>query len=188
MNAALTNVGQVSTSHDTSHGFTDEITGPRRKLGKWAKTVVPLGGWRCTRIVAREHRDHTCDMCEAQYIQYVHWMEHDDYPHVLKVGCYCAGRLELDRHGAEDRERMMKNRAARRAKWLTRRWKVSRKGNAWLRTAGYCITVWPRGTGWSFTIAPEDAATHHEGTTFSTVDQAKLAAFDFIWPAESRVM
>jgi hypothetical protein len=167
---------------------THEVAGPHRKFGKWARTVVPHDGWRCIRVVDHGKPNHTCHMCEARDVRYVHWMQHDDQAEVLKVGRDCAARLEQEPKAAEERERVMKNRAKRRDKWLTREWRVSRKGNPYLRTAGYRITVWPKDAGWSFTVASEDAETHHEPTTFSTPDQAKLAAFDFIWPAVSRVM
>jgi hypothetical protein len=168
--------------------FTDEITGPFRKLGKWDKTVVPHDGWRCIRIVDHGKQNHTCDMCEAREVRYVHWMEHDDFTGVLKVGCECAGRLERNPDAAEERERVMRNRAARRAKWPARKWRVSRKGNPYLRRAGYCFTVWPKGAGWSFAVSREDEAPHYADATFTTCDQAKLAAFDLIWPAVSHGM
>jgi hypothetical protein len=167
---------------------TREVAGPHRKLGKWARTVVPHDGWRCTGIADHGEPNHTCDMCEVRDVRYVHWMEHDDYPGVLQVGCDCAGRLGQDPKAAEERERVMRNRAARRAKWPTRRWRVSQKGNFWVNTAGYRITVWAKGAGWSCTISGEDVATHYATATFSTPDEAKLAAFDFIWPAVSRLM
>ena len=161
---------------------TDQISSPSRKLGKWAKTVVPHDGWRWLRVVDHGKQNHTCDMCEARDLRYVHWLEHDDYPGVLKVGCDCAGRLLHDPNAAVERERVMRNRAARRAKWPTRRWRVSQKGNFWIKVAGYRITVWAKGAGWSFTVSREDEAPQYADATFSTPEQAKLAAIDYLWP------
>jgi hypothetical protein len=39
-------------------------------------------------------------MCESQAVRFVHYMEHDDYPEVLEVGCVCAGHMEQDLEGA----------------------------------------------------------------------------------------
>jgi len=127
-------------------------------------------------------------MCEWQEVRYVHTMEHDDYPDLLEVGCDCAGRMEEDRKRARRRERVLKNRGRRRANWLSsKKWKVSAKGNDWIKTPDHRVIIRSAGQRWTFTVVDQHAA-HHDSTTFSTADEAKLAAFDFIWPAVSRVM
>jgi hypothetical protein len=125
---------------------------------------------------------HVCEMCEQQDVRYVHFLKHSGYPNVLGVGCVCAEYMEEDSKGPKQRERALRNRARRRARWLKRKWKVSREANLCLTTAGYHVDVCPKGAGWSFTVASDDAEPHHHAGTFSTLDQAKLAAFDFIWP------
>jgi hypothetical protein len=92
------------------------------------------------------------------------------------------------RAGARQRERSAKNRAARRTKWLAQHWKGSEKGNLWLHTQGNRVIIRRKGTAWTFTVARNNAPPHHEAATFPTADQAKLAAFDFIWPAVAHVM
>ena len=132
--------------------------------------------------------DHICEMCEWQEVRYVHKMEHDDYPGVLEVGCDCAGYMEQDRERAKRRDRDVKSRARRRAAWLSsKKWKISAKGNDWLKTPDHRVIVRPAADRWTFTIAGQDSA-HHDSRTFATPDEAKLAAFDFIWPAVSQVM
>lgn len=119
----------------------------------------------------------------------VNWaMEHDQYPEVLEVGCNCAGYMEADRQEAKNRERTLKNRVQRRAKWPTRKWRVSANSHLLLRTQGYRVVVRRIRPGWTFTIARDYGPPHHAAATFPTSDAAKLAAFDFIWPAASRVM
>jgi len=164
---------------------TEEITG--RNLGKWAQPDVPRKGWRCIGMIDYGEPDHVCEMCEWQEVRYVHWMQHDDYPSVLKVGCDCAGRMEESYKDAADRDRRMRKRARKRENWLNRKWRVSYKGNPCLKANGRRVTVWRKGAGWSFTVAGEDAEAHHDDAIFSTPDEAKLAAFDFMWPAEVRV-
>jgi hypothetical protein len=39
----------------------------------------------------------TCEMCEFAQVRYIHIMMHDDYPSELRVGCYCAERMEIER-------------------------------------------------------------------------------------------
>jgi len=83
----------------------------------------------------------------------------------------------------------MKNRTKRRANWPTRTWRVSAKGNPWLKTHGYHITIFRKGRNWTFSVGREDDdSTHFADATFPTPDEAKLAAFDFIWPSVSHVM
>ena len=132
-------------------------------------------------------QNHICEMCELRRVRFVHHMRHADYPKVLEVGRDCAGNMEGNLRGAEQRERSAKNRATRRAKWLERRWRESANANPWLRTQGYRVVIRRSGPDWTFTVARDDAPPHHAAATFPTSDAAKLAAFDFIWPALSRV-
>ncbi len=55
------------------------------------------------------------------------------------------------------------------------------------QTQGYRVVIRRTGPDWTFTVARDDAPPHHEAATFPTSDAAKLAAFDFLWPAVSRV-
>jgi hypothetical protein len=127
-------------------------------------------------------------MCESQEIRYVHYMRHPDYSDILEVGSECAELMDLDSREAQRRLREMKNRARRRAKWLDR-WRVSARGNDWRKTGGYRITILPKASGWTFMVVrTADEHQYFAPTAFSTPDQAKLGAFDFIWPAVSPVM
>jgi hypothetical protein len=123
-----------------------------------------------------------CEMCEETEIRYVHRMHHPDYAAELDVGCICAGHMEGDVAGARAREAAAKGRAARRKRWLTRRWRTSAKGNPTIKSDGYRTTVYPRGKGWAATIASVDdpGDVHHSRRNYPTADQAKLAAFDEI--------
>jgi hypothetical protein len=185
-----TNPSDISTTSSAPPSLLDPDAeaGPRRRLGKWAQPGVPHKGWRCVWVDDRGSPDHLCEMCEWQEVRYVHFMEHDDYPGGLEVGCDCAGHMQRSRKQAKRRERDMKNRAGRRAKWLSsKKWKVSARGNDWIKVGKHRVVIRPTEDRWTFTIAGEDSA-HHESRTFATSDEAKLAAFDFRWPARSRVM
>jgi len=164
-------------------------THPRVLFGKRAKAAVPHKGWQ---EVSREDLDEDdlqlCAMCESQEIRHIVYMQHPAYPEILGVGGDCAEMMGPDGGEALRRRREKRNRAARRKRWLTRKWKASPEGNHFLKSGGYCVSVWPKGAGWSFTVASENAAPHYPAATFSTADEAKLAAFDLIWPAVSRVM
>jgi hypothetical protein len=120
-------------------------------------------------------------MCESQTIRYVHHMQHDNYPDVLQIGCVCAGNMEGDLASARSRETSMQSRARKRKSWLSRNWRVSAKGNPWIKADGFRVTVYQRGAGWAATVAAADESSlQHSRRNYQTIDQAKLAAFDHI--------
>lgn len=149
--------------------------------GKWSKAGVPHKGWQCLDIEDLGEPLIECGMCESQTIRYVHHMKHPNYPEILEVGCICAGHMEGDVTAARTREASMRSRAGKRKRWLSRRWKISTKGNPWIKADGFRVTVYPRGGGWGTTISSEDdKLVQHSRRYYHTEDQAKLAAFDQI--------
>lgn len=149
--------------------------------GKWSQPGVPHRGWRCVDVEDLGKPLSECEMCEAQPIRYVHHMEHPDYAQVLGVGCVCAGNMEGNRAAAEGREAGMRRRAGKRTRWLSRKWRVSQKGNDWIQADGYRVTVYRRGVGWAATVSDVNGSSvRHSRGDYTTRDLAKLAAFDLI--------
>ncbi len=163
----------------------EELVAHRR--GKWSAAGVPHSGWTCVDIEDLGKPQSDCEMCESQTIRYVHHMEHPDYPNVLEVGCVCAGHMEGDISASRAREASMRSRAAKRKRWTSRAWKVSTKGNPYINSDGYRITVYPRGGGWACTLAALDNSTVlHARRNYKSQAEAKLAAFDNITRLQSR--
>lgn len=149
--------------------------------GKWSQPGVPHRGWDCVDIEDLGAPERTCEMCESQVIRYVHHMEHPEYSEVLEVGCICAGNMEGDLAAARTREVSMKSRAGKRKRWLTRKWRRSKKGNPWIRTDGYRVMAYPRGNGWAATVSVVDnSEVYHSRKNYCSLEKAKLAAFDHI--------
>jgi hypothetical protein len=158
--------------------------------GKWKQRGVPHKGWTCVDVQDLGAPEAVCEMCEIIPIRYVHVMEHEDYDGQLGVGCVCAQHMEEDRVGPKRRERLLINAAKRRQKWLTRKWRESRKGNAFLNTRGFNVVVYPMQVGWSFHIAkPHPLAGYIAEAEskkwtprrrYKTEDGAKLGAFDML--------
>ena len=120
-------------------------------------------------------------MCEAQSIRFVHYMEHDDHPDILPCGCVCAGHMEHDLVRARERDDSMRSRSGKRARWLTRNWKVSRNGNDWLEADGYRVTVFQRDGGWAAAVsATRGTYQKFSRRRYLRENEAKLAAFDLI--------
>jgi hypothetical protein len=151
------------------------------RRGKWSRSGVPHRGWECVGIEDLGEPVAVCEMCESQEIRYVHHMCHTAYPSLLAVGCVCAGNMEQDLDAARHRDSLMVSRAAKRRRWLTRRWRVSAKGNDWLQADGYRVVVYPKGSRWGVTVASAgDDFLRHDFRSYPTADRAKLAAFDLV--------
>lgn len=149
--------------------------------GKWSQKGVPHSGWRCVDIEDLGEPCQRCEMCEAQEIRYVHYMEHDQYPETLKVGCICSGNMEGDLTRAIKRDDLMKSRSGKRKRWLSRIWKISKKGNEYLKADGYITTVFFQQKKWKALIKSEDGSFEiWSKRTYESKEEVKLSAFDYI--------
>jgi len=157
-----------------------------RLTGKWSRVGVPHKGWTCVDIEDLGEPSATCEMCETQEIRYVHYMQHPDYPEVLGCGCVCAGHMEEDYEAARQREKALHNASARRRKWLTRGWRVSRSGNPFLNVDGYNVVVYAAGLGWGFRVSNRTTGKKMMSRrVLASMDLAKLRAFDaMVWMKE----
>ena len=115
----------------------------------WNTPNVPHKGWKCIDVVdvradgesADDAEYEVCQMCGQERIRFVHLMQHAAMPAEMRVGCICAEKMCDDYVAPKQRERELRNRSTRRAKWLTRKWKVSRKGHPWLKAGEYHVVV-----------------------------------------------
>lgn len=85
--------------------------------------------------------------------------------------------MSEDYAGPKAREGRLRNRAVRRTRWLTRKWRTSAKGNSFLNVEGYNLVVYPTKTNrWGYKIGSQFGP-----KTYLTRDEAKLALFDDFW-------
>jgi len=151
------------------------------RRGKWSTPGFPHKGWVCIDIEDLGEPQAECEMCESQAIRYVHHMEHPLHSKTLAVGCVCAGHMEGNLYAARNRDAAMQSRAAKRKRWITRIWKISMKGNPTIKADGFRVTIYSRGGGWAATLSPiVGPGVLHGRRNYTTVEQAKLAAFDHI--------
>jgi hypothetical protein len=88
-----------------------------------------------------------------------------------------CGKMSDDYVGPRARETRLRNRAARRTRWLQRTWRISAKGNSFLNIEGRNLGVHLTKTKrWGYRIDDQFGA-----RTFATQDEAKLALFDDFW-------
>jgi hypothetical protein len=154
--------------------------------GKWAQAGVPHKGWACQDIEDAGGPDFTCEMCEVSRVRFIHSMSHPDYPDQLRCGCVCSGNMEGDPAGAAKREFDFKSSRARRARWLSRKWRRSRAGNPYLNTGGFNVVIFPHGGGYGARVEHRWTAWQRlSQRVYPTESQAKLAAFDVLIAKES---
>jgi len=150
----------------------------------WDRPGVPHKGWRCEDVddvrgngsSPNEADYEVCQMCGNERIRYVHVMSHPGFPERLNVGCICAEKMSGDYIGPKRRETKLRNLASRRKNWLTRKWRVSSKGNDFLNVDGKNVVVFPKKFKpgkWGYGIDGEFSR-----EVFDTKEEAKLAAFD----------
>ena len=153
----------------------------------WNQSGVPHRGWRCVDVIDLRPNDEpvesvdyaTCEMCGHEQIRFVHIMEHDEYDGRLSAGCICAEKMLGDSAGPKQREQRLRNKATRKRNWLSLKWKVSKKGNPWLKKDGMVLTVFAdtfRHGYWGYGI---DGA--FSKGKYASEDAAKLALFEAYW-------
>jgi hypothetical protein len=173
----------------------DEVVGGRGggyparrvRLGLWSKEGVPHKGWRLAFVDDLSEANHVCEMCNNERIRYVHHVEHEEYGW-LEVGCVCAENLTQDRAQPRAAERTLRNRAARREKWLSQPWRLSRRGGFYLRREGvvFVVTSFP-GVGWKAYLCTDRTTWKGGKRVYETQEQAKMALFDVRWPPRERL-
>ena len=146
----------------------------------WSLPGFPHKGWTCVSMDDLEDASGTCEAC-GMSIRYVHEMQHDDWDGTIEVGCVCAGKLEENCEGARERERRLVNCTNRRENWLRRCWRISEKGNPYLKVEGYIVGVAPdkfRPEQWRYWIkSPRDEFIGNS-ERYESMESAQLALFD----------
>jgi hypothetical protein len=163
-------------------------------LGKWSEPGVPHRGWTCTGVEDLEKAAQLCEMCESASVRYVHHMTHPDYPETLGVGCICAERMENDYVNPRAREQRLRSRARRRRTWPEREWRISARGNYYLRTEGFVLTVYEvcdryGELFWRVRVTNGISGAAQTGRRrYPTAETAKLAALDALMWAKDKLV
>jgi hypothetical protein len=161
--------------------------------GLWGTAAVPHKGWRLVDVEDLGEPEHLCEMCTTTAVRYVHHVEHESHP-PLAVGCICAEKLCEDYLRPRELEKRLMSRERRRLKWLQRKWRASRGGGCYLRSDGLVFIVTDRCTAslvrkryWNreaMEFVPEWA--QHGKRRHRSMEAAKMALFDYVWPAKIR--
>jgi hypothetical protein len=150
----------------------------------WDREEVPRRGWVCETVFDSRYDNlgaplSQCEMCGNERVRFVHVMAHPELVNRLHVGCNCARNLSGDSTGPREREASLRGRDKSRSRWLTRKWRISERGNDFLNTDSHIIIIYPNKrypSKWSFKVDDEFG-----NGAYETSDLAKLAAFEVFW-------
>lgn len=148
-------------------------------INGWSQPGIPHKGWTCIDLEDLEDLVGACAMCGTT-IRFVHHMVHADVSCAVEAGCVCAGKMEENLRAARQRERKALNRAERRKRWTTRRWKRSWAGNERLSYRGFVLGVYRRKDRpdcWKARINGLFG-----GREYPSAEAAKRALFDLLTP------
>ncbi|OJX14294.1 MAG: hypothetical protein BGO77_08305 [Caedibacter sp. 37-49] len=153
--------------------------------GKWLDQNVPHRNWQCYEVEDLGQPSQDCEMCEREVVRYVHRMNHANHPS-LNVGCICAGHMEGNLEAAKSRDKELRSRTQRRANWLALKWKTSKNGNPYIKTRAnnldnnpHHVVITKSGQRYSASIDKS-----YINKWYNTLDEARLAAFDQLWPSK----
>lgn len=155
--------------------------------GKWKDKVTPKENWICTNVEDLGVQSLLCQMCEREHIRYTHKMHHNEHKDLI-VGCICAGHMEGDLQAAKERESYLTSRVQRRQNWLSLKWKTSkRSGNPFINTRktatedkhNVIITSSDKFGKLQYSASIDKK---YLGQWFNSMNEAKYAAFDYLWP------
>ena len=158
----------------------DEELYVKSRRGNWSAAGIPHKGWSCTHVDDLGEPTQICDMCEASQVRYVHYMKHPKLEKEFAVGRVCASHMEGNYTAANAREKMMRNRAVKKKRWLTRKWKTSNKGNPFIKDDGYVVSIFPKDKGWCYSMKVDGSDKPIYSKAYDSEEQAKFAAFDHI--------
>jgi hypothetical protein len=149
----------------------------------WGTPGFPHRGWDCVDIIdlntdelpAEEVDYETCEACGQHPIRFAHVLVHDRWEDEVRVGCVCSEKLTGDYVNPKRHEAELRRRAVTRARWITRKWGRSAKGNARLKVRGHHITVFPSRFSAGFCYSIDG---HYSRRTFPDERAAKVASYD----------
>lgn len=150
-------------------------------INYWKQHSIPHRGWIFINVVDAlegRHNDNShyedCHMCGKEQIRYIHILRHSLVDDDIRVGCICAEKMTDDFQNPRKREKKLKNTINRKLNWSKKKWKVSKKGNLYLKIDNHLITIFPD----SFTAKYKVRIDETIGKKyFNDIDEAKMAAF-----------
>lgn len=135
---------------------------------------IPSSGWTLARVDDLWEATHDCDYCHNEHIRYVHTLTRPNYP-PLRVGCVYAEKLTGGGAVPREREKLLRNRAARFANWVNSYWDI--QPDSQTRTGRefhweYTYTAYQASDGWRWKVRIP-IGVYNSNNAFRTADEAK---------------
>ena len=148
----------------------------------WKQTDIPHRGWNLIYVIdIRDNGQHVneteyenCMMCGKEKIRYVHIVGHSEINMKLRVGCVCVEKMINDYLNPSFRERALRNRANRRRNWTNRKWKISAKGNPYLKIESHIIVIFRDKFSEKYKVKIDETI---GDKFFDNIEKAKTASF-----------
>lgn len=161
----------------------------QKELESWD---APISGWTCTHVYDVREDDYDaplakCDLCGCENVRYVHVMEHELFYEPVEVGCICAGIMEGDILRAKKRERLLKNRSARKRNFIKKEW--NQKGDhTWMRRyRNQALMISKLGDSYVVCVGNE-RTTQYKGKPIRDRLSAVYAAFELADPVSEAMV
>ena len=150
---------------------------------RWNKKEIPHKGWCLVDVIdVRENGEsisettyEKCMMCNNEKIRYVHIVAHPDFSDNLNVGCICAEKMTNDYVNPKKLEKELRNKSQRRNNWLKKNWKISSKGNVYLKSNDNFITIIKDSKSNMYKCCVNQV---WGNKLFNTIEEAKIATFN----------
>lgn len=151
----------------------------------WKQQGVPHKGWQLEDVIdiredgqeEWETEYETCMMCGNERIRYVHIVSHNDIVEDFRVGCVCAEKMTNDYSNPRRREKGLKSRATKRITWAKKQWKISQKGNYYLKKDEHLLLIFTDKKTNKFKVKIDEI---YGNKFFNNLEKAKVAVFDGI--------
>ena len=156
-----------------------------RILKAWG---APLDNWKCIDVIdvkgdSDDVAFSTCELCGCTKVRFEHVMVHDLYFEEVIVGCVCAGIMEGDILKARERDRLMRNRAQRRKRFVAKGWEESDSGQLYRDYKDERVLLHRCSSGYSVQVKGK-MIYQYKGRRITDTLSAAYAAYDVLDPVE----
>ena len=151
----------------------------------WNTPGIPHRGWTLEDVYdvradgqsVNDAEYETCQMCGNERIRFVHVVSHSDMDHQLSVGCVCSEKMTNDYINPKRLEKELKKKATRRNNWAKKNWRISEKGNYFLKTRGHFLLIYRDKKTGKFRLKIDE---DFDRKYYDTLDKAKIEVFNRI--------
>lgn len=118
-------------------------------------------------------------------IRHVHIVEHSEVENEFRVGCVCAENMTNDYYNPVKKRELRNDRSSRLKNLHNRKWKLSYKGNSYLKIENHLLVIFKDKFTQQFKVIIDNTT---GSKLFENLEKAKLATFKGIEHSKKRKM